>query len=142
MSAGVGAVVLAGRVLFSVFFVRSGWGHITKRAGMIGYASSSGLPVPYLAGWPSGVWLLAASASIALGIWPDIGALMIGAFVIPAAWYFHRFWSIDDPEQNRAQAMSFYRNVEILGASLVMLGLFGWVGESLRFTLTAPIISW
>jgi uncharacterized membrane protein YphA (DoxX/SURF4 family) len=142
MSAGVGAVVLVGRVLFSIFFVRSGWGHLTKGKGMIGYAESFGLPVPYLAGWPSGVWLLAASASIALGIWPDIGALMIGAFVIPAAWYFHRFWSIEDLEEKRAQALSFYRNVEILGASLVMFGLFGWVGESLRFTVTGSLVNW
>ena len=55
MSAGAGAVVLVGRVLFSIFFVRSGWGHLTKGKGMIGYAETAGLPVPYLAGWPSGV---------------------------------------------------------------------------------------
>ena len=30
MSAGVGAIVLLGRVLFSIFFVTSGWGHLTK----------------------------------------------------------------------------------------------------------------
>jgi uncharacterized membrane protein YphA (DoxX/SURF4 family) len=53
MSAGVGAVILIGRVLFSIFFVTSGWGHLTKGKGMIGYAETSGLPAPYLAGWPS-----------------------------------------------------------------------------------------
>jgi uncharacterized membrane protein YphA (DoxX/SURF4 family) len=140
MSTGAGVVVLIGRVLFSTFFVRSGWGHLTKGKGMIGYAETAGLPVPLLAGWPSGVWLLAASASIALGIWPDVGALMIGAFVIPAAWYFHRYWTIEDPTQRQAQSSSFYRNIEILGASLVMFGLFGWAGSSLRFTLTGPFV--
>lgn len=142
MSAGAGAIILIGRVLFSIFFLRSGWGHLTKREGMIGYAERAGLPVPYLAGWPSGVWLLAASGSIALGIWPDIGALMVGAFVIPAAWYFHRFWTIDDPGQRQTQSSSFYRNIEILGASLVMFGLFEWAGDALRFALTGPIASW
>ena len=109
---------------------------------MIGFARSAALPLPYLAGWPSGVWLLAAAASITLGIWPDIGALMTGLFVIPAAWYFHRYWTIDDPDQNRAQAMSFYRNVEILGASLVMFGLFGWAGHELRFAVTGSLTGW
>ena len=142
MGAGVGAVVLAGRVLFSVFFVRSGWGHITKPKGLIGYAETSGLPVPYLAGWPSGVWLLTAAASIALGVWPDVGALMVGAFVIPAAWYFHRFWAIEDPGESRTQAMAFFRNVEILGAALLMFGLFGWIGHGLRFALTGPLTRW
>jgi putative oxidoreductase len=142
MSAGAGAIVLVGRVLFSIFFVRSGWGHLTKREGMIGFAKTAGLPLAYLAGWPSGVWLLAASASVALGIWPDIGALMLGVFVIPAAWYFHRFWTIDDPVQKQSQASSFYRNIEILGASLVMFGLFLSAGTSLRFTLIGPLARW
>jgi putative oxidoreductase len=142
MGAGVGAIVLAGRVLFTTFFVRSGWGHIKRAEGMIGYAKSSGLPLSTLAGWPSGVWLLAASVSVALGIWPDIGALMFGVFVIPAAWFFHRYWTIEDPEQKRAQGLSFWRNVEILGASLVMFGLFGWIGNGLRFALTGPLTNW
>ncbi len=109
---------------------------------MIGYAKASGLPIPLLAGWPSGVWLLVASASIVLGIWPDMGALMIGAFVIPAAWFFHRYWTIEDPDQRRPQGLNFWRNVEILGASLVMFGLFGWIGSHLRFALTGPLTKW
>lgn len=142
MGAGVGAIVLAGRVLYSIFFVRSGWGHLTKREGMITTAGKAGLPVPYLAGLPSAVWLFAGSASIVLGVWPDIGSLMLGAFVIPAALYFHRFWTFDDPAQRQAQTLAFYRNVEILGASLVMFGLFGWVGDGLRFAVTGPLTRW
>ncbi len=142
MSAGVGAIILAGRVLYSIFFVRSGWGHLTKRDAMMTTAEKAGFPVPSLAGWPSGVWLFAGSASIVLGIWPDIGARMLGLFVVPAAVYFHRFWTIDDPTQRRTQASAFYRNVEIMGASLVMFGLFGWVGNSLRFAMTGPLTRW
>lgn len=142
MSAGAGVVVLIGRVLFSIFFVRSGWGHLKNGPGMVAHAKKSGLPLPYLAAWPSGLWLLAGSASVALGVWPDIGALMLGVFVIPAALYFHRFWTFDDSAQRQAQAASFYRNVQIFGASLVMFGLFAWAGPSLRFTLTAPLVKW
>ena len=75
-------------------------------------------------------------------IWPDIGALMLGLFVVPAAGYFHRFWTVDDPVQRRTQALAFYRNVEIMGASLVMFGLFGWVGHGLRFAMTGPLTRW
>jgi len=67
---------------------------------------------------------------------------MVAVSVIPAAWYFHRYWTIDDPEGRRAQALAFYRNVEILGAALVMFGLFGWAGHSLRFALTGPATKW
>ncbi len=142
MSASVGAIVLLGRILYSIFFVRSGLGHLTKRGAMITTAEAARFPFPSLAGWPSGVWLFAGSASIVLGIWPDIGAFMLGLFVVPAAVYFHRFWTIDDPAQRRTQALAFYRNVEIMGASLVMFGLFGWVGHGLRFAMTGSLTRW
>ena len=142
MNPAAGALVLAGRILFSMFFARSASGHIRRRKQMVGYAGSARFPLPYLAGWPSGAWLGVAALSVALGIWPDIGALMVGAFVIPAAWYFHRFWTIEDPDQEQAQSASFYRNVEILGASLVMFGLFASAGNGLRFTLTGPLARW
>ena len=83
-----------------------------------------------------------ASASIALGVWLDIGALMVGVFVIPTTLYFHRYWSFDEPGQRQTQETAFYRNVEILGASLVMFGLFASVGHALPFTLTGPLVTW
>jgi hypothetical protein len=67
---------------------------------------------------------------------------MLGVFVVPAAVYFHRFWTIDDAAQRRTQALAFYRNVEIMGASRVMFRPFGWVGDGLRFALTGPLTRW
>jgi uncharacterized membrane protein YphA (DoxX/SURF4 family) len=48
-------------------------------------------PIPGLAGWPTGLWMAGGGLSIAVGIWPEIGALMIAAFAIPAAGWFPRF---------------------------------------------------
>jgi uncharacterized membrane protein YphA (DoxX/SURF4 family) len=139
MKPAAGAVVLAGRILFSVFFARSASGHIRRRGQMVGYAGSAGFPLPYLAGWPSGAWLGFASMSVALGIWPDLGALMLGAFVIPAALYFHRYWKVEDPGQRQMQAGNFYRNIALLGASLALFGLLSAAGHGLRFSITAPL---
>ena len=99
MTATEGIVVLLGRVLFAVFFIRSGIAHVRKHEGMTGYARSAGFPFPGIGGWPAGVWLLAGAASIALGVWADVGSLMIAVFLVLAAIYFHRFWSIRDDEQ-------------------------------------------
>jgi uncharacterized membrane protein YphA (DoxX/SURF4 family) len=79
------------------------------------YARSAAFPAPYLAGRPAGVWLLAASLLIAVGIWADLGSLMISVFVVPAGLYFHRSWTIDDPAQRQTQSMNFFRNVALLG---------------------------
>ena len=139
MTATEGIVVLIGRVLFSVFFIRSGIAHMRKHQGMGDYARSSNFPVPAVAGWPAGVWLVAASVSIALGIWADLGSLMIALFVSLAALYFHRFWSVEDAGQRQTQAGNFYRNVALLGASLALWGFFVAAGEATRFTLTGPL---
>jgi putative oxidoreductase len=73
VTATEGIVVLLGRVLFAVFFIRSGIAHVRKHEGMRDYARSAGFPFPGIGGWPAGVWLLAGAASIALGIWADVG---------------------------------------------------------------------
>ena len=134
-----GIVVLIGRVLFAVFFIRSGIAHVRKHEGMTGYARAAGFPFPGIGGWPAGVWLLSGAASIALGIWADVGSLMIALFLVLAALYFHRFWTIQDEGQRQTQASNFYRNVALLGASLALWGFFVAAGEPVRFTLTGPL---
>ena len=65
---------------------------------------------------------------------------MFAVFVLPAAWYFHRFWEVQDPNQKQAQTMFFYRNVMMFATSLIMFGFFAGVGHALRFAITGPLI--
>src|SRR5205823_2623757 len=87
------------------------------------------------------LWLLAGSVPIALGIWPDVGALMFALFLVPAALYLHAYWKLDDPAARRTQQSSFLRNLMMLGSSLLAFGTFATLGGALRFTLTAPVVS-
>ena len=98
------------------------------------------IPIPYLAGWPAGVWLLLADASLVLGVWPDIGALMLAAFLVPITILFHPFWAISDPAQRRTQEMNFYRNVSLVGAALALFALFSVVGPG-RFAITGSLLN-
>jgi putative oxidoreductase len=140
MSDAAGVVVLIGRILFAFFFgAVAGVGHLKRDQMMRGYAKQVGVPVPAIAGWVSGVWLILGAVSVGLGIWPDLGSLMIGAFVIPAALYFHRFWTFEDEAQKASQRQLFYRNLVILGASVVFFGTFVTLGSELRFAITAPL---
>jgi putative oxidoreductase len=142
MSAATGAIVLGGRILFALFF---GWiagkGHIQRSSQMEEYSKGAGFPVPSIAGWPVGLWLIAGAISIALGIWPDVGALMVAAFLLPAAWYFHRYWTLDDQMQKMTQTQLFWRNVIGVGACAMMFGTFVALGPALRFTITRPLFS-
>jgi putative oxidoreductase len=140
MSVATGLIVLAGRILFAAFFgAVAGVGHIRRSDQMEGYAKGAGFPLPPIAGWPVGLWLIAGAASIALGIWPDIGALMIAAFLGPAAWFFHRYWTLGDPMQKMTQTQLFWRNMIGIGACAVMFGTFVALGSALRFAVTSAL---
>jgi len=143
MSTAAGIIVLIGRILFSINFgpVAGVGFHIRMTKMAEGYAKSMNFPIPAIAGWPTGVWLTVASLSISLGIWPDVGALMVAAFVIPAAWWFHRFWEVEDPMQKQTTQILFFRNLTFLGAAIGLFGLFVAVGDGLRFAITGPLFS-
>ena len=81
-----------------------------------------------------------ASASLVVGIWSDIGALMIAAFLLPTTLLFHPFWTVSDPAARRTQLSSFYRNVTLIGAALALFALFAAVGH-VPFAVTGPAVN-
>jgi putative oxidoreductase len=138
MSDAAGIIQLIGRLLFAGYFAFVGAGfHVAKSKMAEGYAASTRFPVPAIAGWPTGLWMVAGALSIGLGVWPDVGALMIAVFAIVAAAYFHRFWEVD-PTQTQTQQQLFGRNVIIVGACLVMFAFFSAADDALRYTITGP----
>lgn len=139
MSTLGGVILLVGRILFVALFVSAARGHIQNHPR---YVEGSGrkLPFPVLAGWPAGVWLLAAAISIVVGIWADLGSLMIAAFLVPAAVLFHPFWGETDPAARRTHEASFYRDISLLGAALALFALFAASGH-VPFALTGPALS-
>jgi putative oxidoreductase len=140
MSVATGLIVLVGRILFAIFFgAISGVAHIRRSQGMEGYAKGAGFPLPVIAGWPVGIWMILGAVSVALGIWPDVGALMIAAFLLTAALYFHRYWEVEDPGQKMTQSFAFWRNALGIAGCLVMFGTFVALGPALRFSMTAAL---
>jgi len=138
MSITASAILLVGRILFIALFAFSARGHIVNHDRFVTTARGK-LPLPYLAGWPTGVWLLLGDLLMVLGIWADIAALMMIAFLIPTTLLFHRFWTFSDPAQRRTQEGSFYRNLSLLGASLALFALFSVVGPG-RFAITGSLL--
>jgi putative oxidoreductase len=142
MSDAAGVVFLVGRILFSIYFVFTGLGfHVAKSEMAEQYARSQGFPGAAVAGWPTGLWMAAGALSVALGIWPDVGLLMIGLFVTVAAVFFHRFWEVDDPMQKQTQQGFFFRNVIALGGALAMLAFLATLGPGVPYTITEPLLS-
>jgi uncharacterized membrane protein YphA (DoxX/SURF4 family) len=118
-----GIVLLIGRIVFSFFFIFSGFNHLTKLSQYAQYAGASGVPAPTLLTAISGLMILAGGLSILLGIKPRWGALLIAAFLVPAAFTVHKFWGITDPMMAANQTAHFWKNIALTGACLMFYGL-------------------
>jgi putative oxidoreductase len=116
-------VLLIGRVIFSFFFIYSGFNHLTKLSMYAQYAGASGVPAPTLLTALSGLMLLAGGLSILLGVKPGLGALLIALFLVPAAFTVHKFWGIADPMMAANQAAHFWKNIALTGACLMIYAL-------------------
>ena len=117
-------LALIGRVLFSLLFIKTGVSHFTQRAGMVGYAKSSGLPMADIAVPFTGLMLLAGGISVLLGFHARIGAWLLVAFLIPTAFTMHKFWGLADPMAAGNQQAHFMKNIALAGAAL-LIAYFG-----------------
>jgi len=118
-----GIVLLLGRIVFSFFFIYSGFNHLTKLSMYAQYAGASGVPAPTVLTAVSGLMLLAGGLSILLGVQARWGAILIAAFLVPAAVMVHKFWGIADPMMAANQAAHFWKNIALTGACLMFFGL-------------------
>jgi putative oxidoreductase len=142
VSDAAGIVLLVGRILFVAPLLMAGLGfHVAKSSMAEGYARQMGFPLPSIAGWLTGIWMSVGALSVALGVWPDIGVLMLCTFAIIAAAYFHRFWTLEDESQKQTQQQLFFRNMIIVGGGLSLFAFFASAGPGLRFSITEPLIT-
>jgi putative oxidoreductase len=132
-------LVLIGRILFAALFLNSAIGHLTQSKAMAGYAGSKGVPAPQAVVFASGILLTAGSLSVLLGIWADLGALLLLVFLVPTALLMHNFWTLTDAEARQGDMIHFMKDVALSGACLMLLAFFSFVGDDLGLTFTGPL---
>lgn len=129
-------VVLVGRILFGALFIGSAMGHLTKTAEMAQYATSRGVPMATLLTPLTGVQLALGGLSVILGVWGDLGALVLVAFLLPTAVLMHGFWKETDPMSKQMEMVQFNKDVALAGGALAYLWVFA---EDVGLTLTGPL---
>jgi putative oxidoreductase len=133
-------LILIGRILFVPVFLGSGiMAHFVNARMGIGYARSKGVPAPAAAVYGGGVLLILGSLSVLLGIWPDLGALLLVIFLVPTALLMHAFWKETDPQARYMEQVQFLKDLGLAGASLMLFALFAQRGEELRYVLVGPL---
>jgi putative oxidoreductase len=109
---------LIGRILIAILFWTGVSGKIAAPAGTIGYIAAAGMPLPTLAYGASVFIELVLPILLVLGYRTRLSALVLAAFTIIAALFFHL--QLDDMNQS----IHFFKNLAIAGG-LLQLAAFG-----------------
>jgi putative oxidoreductase len=136
-------LILVGRILFVVIFLSSGlFGHLGPGRSMLTqFATARQIPfaaflVPF-----AGVWIVLGSLSLLLGLYADIGALMLALFVVATAFFMHPFWKETEQQSKMQEQVQFNKDLALAGGSLAFFVLFAALDEEVGLTLTGSVFN-
>lgn len=127
---------LIGRVVLGLYFLYSGVNHFRMRQMMVSYSKSMGVPAPEVAVPVTGLMLLFGGASLLLGAWLPIGAVVLIVFLIPTSFMMHKFWGVADAMMAGNQKAHFLKNIALAAALLTILALYGLLAGKAPLSLT------
>jgi putative oxidoreductase len=132
-------IVLIGRILFAALFLGSAVGHLTQTKAMAGYAASKRVPFAAATVFGSGVLLAVGALMVLLGVWADLGALLLVVFLVPTAVMMHNFWTLPDPQARQMDLIHFNKDIALAGGALLAFVLFAHAGDDIGLTITGPL---
>jgi putative oxidoreductase len=131
---------LIGRILFVAVFLTSSVAHLTDKGTMAGYAESRGVRPGRPMVLVSGLQILVGGLLVLLGIWTDVGAILLALFTLLTSLLMHNFWRETDAMARMNEMIQFQKDMALCGASLVVLYL-AWAVEDLPLTITGPLFN-
>ncbi|NYI42076.1 DoxX family protein [Demequina lutea] len=133
------AVFLIARILFALIFLLSAMGHMTNAAAMAGYAKFKGAPGGKAGVIASGVTMGLGAIMVLLGIYGDLGALLVFATLIPVSFFMHAYWKVSDAQAKQMDRTNFNKNIGLMGGALALFLLFAVTNANLGLTITGPL---
>jgi putative oxidoreductase len=132
-------VFLIGRILFAFVFVYSGLtAHLIGYRQGVQYAKSYNVPLAELGVPLTGVVAVLGGLSVALGVWGDLGALMIAGFLLLITPLMHAFWR-ETEMQRVLQTVNFVKNTALFGGALVLFYVWNQLQDDAGASLTDPL---
>lgn len=114
-------IFLIGRIMFGGYFVMMGFNHFKNNKMLTEYATSKRVPSPSLAVYFSGLLIFLGGVGIIFKMYPVISFILIIAFLAPVSFMVHSFWKNSDPMAKMADMTHFFKNMALIGASLMFI---------------------
>jgi putative oxidoreductase len=135
-------VFLIGRILFGMLFVFSGlMAHLIGRRRGVEYARMYNVPLAELGVPLTGVAAVVGGAMVVLGLWGDLGALLIAGFLLLITPFMHAFWKETEEQQKQMQMANFNKNAALLGAALVVFYVWNQLQGDAGLSITDPLFN-
>jgi putative oxidoreductase len=132
-------VFLIGRILFVVPFVMSVQIHLVNREQGVQYARMYNVPLAELGVPLTGLMAVGGGLSVLFGVWGDLGALLIAAFLFLITPFMHAFWREQDQMQRAVQTAMFTKNFALAGGALVLFYAWNQLQGDAGASLTDPL---
>lgn len=114
-----------GLILFGGYFLYNGIQHFVRRSGMVAYAKAMGVPQAEIAILVTGLLLTLGGLGLIFQFHVLIALWFLVIFLVPVTFKMHAFWKMTDPATKATHKINFLKNLGLLGAVLMLMGIFG-----------------
>jgi putative oxidoreductase len=122
-----------------VFLFSGATVHLIQARQGIEYARMYRVPAAEVLVPLSGVMAVVGALSVILGIWADLGALLLIAFLLPVAFFMHAFWRETDEQMKANQMAHFLKNMALAGGALILFYAYNQLQGAAGLTITDPL---
>lgn len=112
---------LIGRIIFAIYWLTASFNHFKNIGHISEYAKAKGVPAPKVAVAGTGLMLLAGGLSILLGVYIDVGIVLLIIFLVWVSFWIHNYWSANDPQMRQNDMINFNKNMALVGTLLMLL---------------------
>ncbi len=117
-----GTLTLLGRVSLCAIFITNAVGmNIPNFEEVVSSMTRAGVPQPRAALVLVIGVLLAGSSMIIFGWKAKVGGCLLFIYLLLSNYYFHKFWSYNDPVMYRTEMVQFFKNLSLMGAMLLIV---------------------
>jgi uncharacterized membrane protein YphA (DoxX/SURF4 family) len=83
--------------------------------------------------------MLLGGLSVALGIWIDLGALVIAVLLVVMAVKMHDFWTVTDPSAKQPEMINFWKNIALAGGALFIFATYAQETADSALQIVGPL---
>ena len=114
-------LLLIGRILLVVMFIKSGFDKFFALEGTASYIASAGLPLASVLAPLTAIAELGFGLAILIGFQTRIAAAALAAFVLLTIPFFHGYWNMTGEARMLNEIMAM-KNLSLIGAFVMLAG--------------------